>query len=546
VICQGTLDSVGPLEPATMPGGVVVQWDKDDCADLGIIKIDLLGLGMMAVLKDSIGLIRDHYGEEVDLAHLPPDSPDIYGVIQQADTIGMFQIESRAQMASLPRNNPRKFYDLVTQVALIRPGPITGQMTSPYLRRRQGKEPVTYPHPSLQPVLERTLGVPLFQEQLLRMAMICANFTGGEAEELRRALGHKRSQQRMKEIETKLRAGMTLNGIEAKAQDAIVQFISSFALYGFPESHSASFALLAYASAFLKVRYLAAFTAALLNNQPMGFYSPATLVKDAQRHGLKVRTIDVICSEWNCTLESGDENVILRLGLRYVRGLQQAAGEALVAERTLRPFNSTEDLACRVPQLSRANLAMLARIGALNKISAQAQLHRRDALWQIEKAARQPGPLLRDVIEADAGSPLDRMEIEERLIADYHGTGMTVGPHPMAYRRTALRRMGICSAAELRQQPHGKAAVVAGCVITRQRPGTAKGLIFLTLEDETGNANIIVMPDVYSADPMVVLNERFVKVKGTVQNQDGIVHLKAQKIQPLHVTAAETQSHDFH
>jgi error-prone DNA polymerase len=552
VICQGTLDSVVPLEPATMPGRVVVQWDKDDCADLGIIKIDLLGLGMMAVLKDSIGLIRDHYGEEVDLAHLPPDSPEIYGVIQRADTIGMFQIESRAQMASLPRNNPRKFYDLVTQVALIRPGPITGQMTSPYLRRRQGKEPVTYPHPSLQPVLERTLGVPLFQEQLLRMAMICANFTGGEAEELRRALGHKRSQQRMKEIETKLRAGMTLNGIETKAQDAIVQFISSFALYGFPESHSASFALLAYASAFLKVRYLAAFTAALLNNQPMGFYSPATIVKDAQRHGLKVRTIDVTCSEWNCTLEGiamsgalAPAKPILRLGLRYVRGLQQAAGEALIVERKLRPFHSTEDLARRVSQLSRANLAMLARIGALNKIS-ETQLHRRDALWQIEKAARQPGPLLRDVIETDAISPLQRMEIEERLIADYHGTGMTVGPHPMAYRRTALRRMGICSAAELRQQSHGKAAVVAGCVITRQRPGTAKGLIFLTLEDETGNANIIVMPDVYSADPMVVLHERFVKVKGTVQNQDGIVHLKAQKILPLHVTAAETRSHDFH
>jgi error-prone DNA polymerase len=668
VICQGALDSVVPLEPATMPGRVVVQWDKDDCADLGIIKIDLLGLGMMAVLKDSIGLIRDHYGEEVDLAHLPPDSPDVYDVIRQADTIGMFQIESRAQMASLPRNNPRRFYDLVTQVALIRPGPITGQMTSPYLRRRQLKEPVTYPHPSLQPVLERTLGVPLFQEQLLRMAMICANFTGGEAEELRRALGHKRSQQRMKEIETKLRAGMTQNGIDTKAQDSIVQFISSFALYGFPESHSASFALLAYASAFLKVRYLAAFTAALLNNQPMGFYSPATIVKDAQRHGLKVRCIDVTCSEWNCTLESEDKSIdglttgrrlsariapalggdgviqklccqddislpvilsaapencipysmdgrgvegsrrcflcgavlgssphsascerpdtafnletfarsfdspsvarslrvaqddsarrrggtstlanpILRLGLRYVRGLQQAAGEALVAERKLRPFTSTEDLARRVPQLSRANLAMLARIGALNKISPQTQLHRRDALWQIEKAARQPGPFLQDVIEADAASPLYRMEIEERLIADYHGTGLTVGPHPMAYRRTTLRHMGICSAAELRQLPHGKPAVVAGCVITRQRPGTAKGLIFLTLEDETGNANVIVMPDVYSSDPMVVLHERFVKVKGTVQNQDGIVHLKAQKILPLHVTAAETQSHDFH
>jgi len=546
VICQGELDSVVPLEPATMPGRVVVQWDKDDCADMGIIKVDLLGLGMMAVLKDSIGLIRDHYHEEVDLAHLPQDAPDVYDVIRKADTIGMFQIESRAQMASLPRNNPKKFYDLVTQVALIRPGPITGQMTSPYLRRRQGNEPVIYPDPSLEPVLKRTLGVPLFQEQLLRMAMICANFTGGEAEELRRALGHKRSKRRMLEIETKLRAGMTANGIESKSQDAIVQFITSFALYGFPESHSASFALIAYASAVLKVRYLAAFTAALLNNQPMGFYSPATIVKDAQRHGLKVKPLDVTCSEWNCSLEHESGKVLLRMGLRYVRGLQQATGEALIRAREQGPFTSTEDLTRRVPELSRANLAMLAKIGALNRISAETELHRRDALWQIEKAARPVGPLLKDVVEADAPSPLYKMDVEERLIADYHGTGMTIGPHPMAYRRTVLRKMGICSSAELRQLPHNKSAVVAGCVITRQRPGTAKGLIFLTLEDETGNANIIVSPDVYSRDPRVVLHERFVKIRGTVQNQDGIVHLKAENILPLQVTAAETHSHDFH
>ncbi|HZI55850.1 MAG TPA: error-prone DNA polymerase, partial [Verrucomicrobiae bacterium] len=546
VICQGQLDSVVPLEPATMPGRVVVQWDKDDCADLGIVKVDLLGLGMMAVLKDSIGLIRDHHNEEVDLAHLPADCPDVYEVMQKADTIGMFQIESRAQMASLPRNNPQKFYDLVTQVALIRPGPITGQMTSPYLRRRQGKEPVKYPHPSLEPVLKRTLGVPLFQEQLLRMAMICANFTGGEAEELRRALGHKRSKRRMHEIETKLRAGMTANNITPEAQNEIVQFITSFALYGFPESHSASFALLAYASAFLKVRYLAAFTAALLNNQPMGFYSPATIVKDAQRHGLKVRPVDVTSSQWECSLEHDATNIVLRIGLRYVRGLQQKAGEALVQARARGAFTSTEDLARRVPELSRANLAMLARIGALNKISVEAQLHRRDALWQIEKAARPVGPLLKDLVEADAPSPLQQMSLEQRLIADYHGTGMTVGPHPMSYRRKALRNLGICSSAELRELPHGRTAAVAGCVITRQRPGTAKGLIFLTLEDETGNANVIVAPDLYSSDPMVVLHERFIKVKGIVQNQDGVVHIKAQKIMPLQVTAAETYSHDFH
>ena len=553
VVCQGQLDSVVPLEPATMPGRVVVQWDKDDCADLGIVKVDLLGLGMMAVLKDSIGLIRDHYKEDVDLAHLPQDCPDVYGVIRKADTIGMFQIESRAQMASLPRNNPGKFYDLVTQVALIRPGPITGQMTSPYLRRRQGREPVKYPHPSLEPVLKRTLGVPLFQEQLLRMAMICANFTGGEAEELRRALGHKRSEHRMREIESKLRAGMTENGIAAKAQDEIVQFITSFALYGFPESHSASFALIAYASAFLKVRYLAAFTAALLNNQPMGFYSPATIVKDAQRHGLKVKPIDAMKSEWNCSLEPltdrqqkhGSE-FALRIGLRYVRGLQQAAGEALVQAREERPFTSTDDLARHVPQLSRADLIMLAKVGALNNISVDVKMHRRDALWQVARAARPVGPLFRTIIEPDTLSPLQMMTVEERLVADYEGTGMTVGPHPMAYRRTALRQARICSAAELRGLQHGKPAVVAGCVITRQRPGTAKGLIFLTLEDETGNANVIVSPDVYSHDPNVVLHERFVKIRGTVQNQDGIVHLKAKKIMPLQVTAAETQSHDFH
>jgi len=546
VLCRGQLDSVVPLEPATMPGRVVVQWDKDDCADMKIIKIDLLGLGMMAVLKDSIGLIREHYHEKVDLAHLPQDCPDVYEPIRKADTIGMFQIESRAQMASLPRNNPQKFYDLVTQVALIRPGPITGQMTSPYLRRRQGKEPVTYPHPSLEPILKRTLGVPLFQEQLLRMAMLCANFSGGEAEELRRALGHKRSEQRMKEIEKKLSAGMRQNGISGKAQDEIVQFISSFALYGFPESHSASFALIAYASAFLKVRYLAAFTAALLNNQPMGFYSPDTIVKDAQRHGLKVKAIDVTCSEWNCTLEKHAGKIVLRIGLRYVRGLQHSTAVTLVNERRRRPFTSTEDLARRIPGLSKANLSMLASIGALNNISSEAKLHRRDALWQVAKAGWRIGSLLRNAIEADAPSPLRLMELEERLIADYHGTGLTVGAHPMAYRRAEMRHMGIKSAAELREMPHGRAATIGGCVITRQRPGTAKGLIFMTLEDETGNSNVIITPDFYEKNRANVLYERFVQVSGKVQNQDGIVHLKAEAIRPLDISSAEISSHDFH
>jgi error-prone DNA polymerase len=303
VICQGQLNSVVPLEPAAMPGRVVVQWDKEDCADLGLIKVDLLGLGMMAVLEDSIDLIRDSYKEEVDLAHLPQDDPVVYRALQKADTIGMFQVESRAQMSCLPRLRPQKFYDIVVQVAIIRPGPIVGNMVHPYLKRRQGREEVVYAHPLLEPVLRRTLGVPLFQEQLLKMAMICADFSGGEAEELRRAFGFKRSEARMKEIEVKLRRGMARKGLTNKAQDEIVQAITSFALYGFPESHAASFALIAYASAYLKCHYLAAFTAAILNNQPMGFYQPFTLVKDAQRHGLKVRPVDVTRSDWLCTIE---------------------------------------------------------------------------------------------------------------------------------------------------------------------------------------------------------------------------------------------------
>ena len=303
VICQGQLNSIVPLEPAAMPGRVVVQWDKEDCADLGLIKVDLLGLGMMAVLEDSIKLIRESYREEVSLAHLPQDDPAVYEALQKADTIGMFQVESRAQMSCLPRLRPQKFYDIVVQVAIIRPGPIVGNMVHPYLKRRQGREEVVYPHPLLEPVLRRTLGVPLFQEQLLKMAMICADFSGGEAEELRRAFGFKRSEARMKEIEIKLRRGMARNGISPKAQEQIVLAITSFALYGFPESHAASFALIAYASAYLKCHYLAAFTAAILNNQPMGFYQPFTLIKDAQRHGLKVLPIDVTRSDWLCTIE---------------------------------------------------------------------------------------------------------------------------------------------------------------------------------------------------------------------------------------------------
>jgi len=577
VICEGRLDSVVPLEPASMPGRVVVQWDKEDCADMGIIKVDLLGLGMMAALKDSLELIQvhykhDHYHEEVDLAHLPADDPAVYSALQKADTVGMFQVESRAQMACLPRLKPTKFYDIVVQVAIIRPGPIVGNMVNPFLKRRQGREAVTYPHPSLETVLGRTLGVPLFQEQLLRMAMITANFTGGEAEELRRAMGFKRSEARMKVIEEKLRAGMTRNGICGETQEQIVQSITSFALYGFPESHAASFALIAYASAYLKCHYLAAFTAALLNNQPMGFYHPATIVKDAQRHGLKVLPMDVTRSDWKCSLETvascqrpvasksdalpGFENLALRLGLKYARGLREPAGQALVRERSLAPFASVQDLARRVPELRKDELTTLAEIGALNAVASgqwsvaserqNITLHRRDALWQVERAVRWSGPLLDELPEIDGESPLAAMTDEERLVADFRATGLTVGPHPMQYRRAEMQRMGIYRACDLAHLPNGRRLRIGGCVIARQRPGTAKGMMFMSLEDETGIANAIFAPDLLQKNRVLLISERFLMIEGILQNQDNVIHIRAEKVSPLRVTRAETVSHDFH
>jgi error-prone DNA polymerase len=561
VVCQGQLDSVVPLEPATMPGRVVVQWDKEDCADMGIVKVDLLGLGMMAVLEDSLKLIRQHQAEEVDLARLPADDSVVYDTLRKADTVGMFQIESRAQMACLPRLRPVKFYDIVVQVAIIRPGPIVGKMVHPYLKRRQGREAPECLHPSLEPVLARTLGVPLFQEQLLRMAMIAAGFTGGEAEELRRAFGFKRSEKRMSEVEVKLRRGMEKKGITGEVQDTIVKSITSFALYGFPESHAASFALLAYASAYLKCHYLAAFTAAILNNQPMGFYSPATLVKDAQRHGLRVRAIDVTCSDWPCTIERDGERLCMRLGLRFVKGLREEVGKEIVRERGVRVFASIDDLKLRVPGLQKAELTALAEIGALNFVGSKVGFHRRDALWQIERASRRAGPLLEGVDESDAAmiennsvndgeqnvetdrekySPLEAMTPEARLVSDFRNTGMTVGPHPMSYHRANLRRQGVLSARDLLRVANGTRVLVAGAVIARQRPGTAKGFVFLSLEDETGIANAIITPQIFREHHIVVVNQQFLLIEGTLQNQDNVISVKAERVRPLAI------SHDFH
>jgi error-prone DNA polymerase len=638
VVSQGELDSVVPLEPASMPGRVVIQWDKDDCADMGIVKVDLLGLGMMAVLQDAIELVNTSSTPNAqlptpkaesleprarfDLAHLPPDDPAVYDLLQKADTIGVFQVESRAQMATLPRLKPTHFYDLVVEVAIIRPGPIVGQMVHPYLNRRAGREEVIPLHPCLAPVLERTLGVPLFQEQLLRMAMVAAGFTGGQAEELRRAMGFKRSEKRMKPIEVQLREGMAKNGITGETAERIITSITSFALYGFPESHAASFALLAYASAYLKVHYPSAFYTALLNNQPMGFYHPATLVKDAQRRGVRFHPIDVQQSDWLCRVE--DDGGV-RIGFMYVNGLRKDMGQAMAAfDRTktmappplcakcgcddesmievvcdgtrgpgsgarapspesripvrryycnicshewtveLRPagrFKSIEDVVQRTG-LRRDELTTLADIGALNAFTSE----RRSALWQVERAVRPSGELYRDSglgvrdseheshrtpesripdPESRIPSPLRPMDAPERLQADYAGMSLTIGPHPMALRRSELALRGVLRAADLPRARDGRRVRVAGMVITRQRPGTAKGFVFLTLEDETGISNVIIRPDLYDRDRTVVVRQPFLMVEGVLQHQDGVLSVRAERVEGIH-GAASIDAHDFY
>jgi error-prone DNA polymerase len=727
VFCQGRLDDVVPLENASMPGRVVIQWDKDDCADMGLIKVDLLGLGMMSVIQDALHLVNTglrgapaaaaegessspeaaasgggaprapgmmsviqdallpdprplesrtpsrepRTGGMLDLAHLPSDDPAVYRMLQAADTVGIFQVESRAQMATLPRLKPEKFYDIVVEVAIIRPGPIVGNMVHPYLKRRQGQEPVTYPHPSLEPILKRTLGVPLFQEQLLRMAMVAAGFSGGEAEELRRAFGFKRSEQRMQQIEGKLRAGMTRQGITGETAEAIIKSITSFALYGFPESHSASFALLVYASAYLKAHYPAAFYTAMLNNQPMGFYHPATLVKDAQRHGVRFTPIDVQVSDWECRVEPEGQ---VRLGLMYVNGLREDIGRAIVQRARQRPrpergasgqsaaggppsksargwgparsdecgqcleqqkcpkcgcddhsmleetpdatyfcnicahewgkcrpqneapraehpapgsehqarYTSIEDLIARTG-VRRDELATLAEIGALNSLGYD----RRSALWQIEKAVRPPGelfvgreaglpsaesgvrvsadpqfgsrqPLADSFAQGSPGrgprpvdrglrpdSPLRPMSPPERLMADYSGTSLTIGPHPMALRRAEFALRGVLRAVDLPRGRHGRRVRVAGAVITRQRPGTAKGFVFLTLEDETGITNVIVRPDLFTEYKHTIVGAPYLLVEGVLQIQEGVTSVKAERVFSLTDTGPPVDSHDF-
>jgi error-prone DNA polymerase len=534
VICQGRLDEVVPLENASMPGRVVVQWDKDDCEDLGIVKVDFLGLGMMAVLQDAVELTHRR-GRGVDLAHIPKDDAATFDLMQKADTVGTFQIESRAQMATLPRMKPKEFYDVAIEVAIIRPGPIVGQMVHPYLARRNGEEPVEYIHPDLEPVLARTLGVPLFQEQMLRIAMIMADFDGGEAEDLRRAISFHRSQDRMKKVVEKLRTNMTRKKIAKEVQERIVNSLSSFALYGFPESHAISFALLAYASCWLKVHRAPEFYCGLLNNQPMGFYSPATLIRDGKRRGVKFLAVCAIHSEELCSIE---EAGAVRLGFNYVRGLNRDKAARLVAERKRRAFASLDDLLARVP-LSVTERRVLAKIGALNLLSE----HRRTALWEIESVFE-----IDDLFfgsSAQGVQPLQAMTGMERLQADYDGTRVTTGPHVMSFLRSRLDH--VTRATDLAKGKHGTKVTIAGVVICRQRPGTAKGHVFVSLEDETGIANAIVRCELFEKLRLTITHEPFLEIEGHLQHVEGVVSVLAKDVRGLNAPAMiDGQSHDFH
>jgi error-prone DNA polymerase len=548
VLARGRLDHVVPLEPAAMEGRVVIQWDKDDCADLGILKVDLLGLGMMALLEEAVPLVHAADGVTVDLAHLPQDDPETYAALRRADTVGVFQVESRAQMATLPRLKPRCFYDLVIEVALIRPGPVVGKMVHPYLSRRAGREPVRYPHPDLEPILRRTLGVPLFQEQLMRVAMTASGFTGGEAEALRRAMGSKRSVEKMQALSSRLREGMTRNGYAPEAQEEVLRGILSFAQYGFPESHSASFALLAYASAYLKTHFPASYCVALLNHWPMGFYHPATVVKDTQRHGVRVLPLCAASSRWACTREGP----AVRLGLRYVRGLRESAARALEAARDQAPFTSLDDLRRRAG-LDARELEALAELGALRHVDRARPYARREALWQVRAMTAVPEGLFSYGDTAREDAPVPAMTLPERLTADYRASGMTVGPHPLALYRAALGARGVVPAAGLRALRDGSAVQVAGAVITRQRPETAKGFFFLTLEDETGLLNGIVAPRVYEAQRAVFVGSAVLLLRGVLQHQDGVVSVKVHTAEVLDGDPGDTQhgplalpaSHDF-
>jgi error-prone DNA polymerase len=528
VIAEEPLCRLVPIENASMADRTVIQWDKDDLDEMGLLKVDVLALGMLSAIRRSFALLREHKGRELSLHTVPAEDPAVYAMISRADTMGVFQIESRAQMAMLPRLRPRSYYDLVIEVAIIRPGPIQGDMVHPYLRRRNGEEPVTYPSPEVRQVLERTLGVPIFQEQVMQLAVVAAGFTPGEADQLRRAMAAWRRRGGLKHFEERLITGMQARNYSVEFARQIFNQICGFGEYGFPESHAASFALLVYVSAWLKQHEPAAFTCALLNSQPMGFYAPSQLVQSACRAGVEIRPAEVNCSTWDCTLEATpDGRLALRLGLRLVSGFGRASGEQVVRQRCSQPYCSVQDLHERTG-LPQQELGALAAAGALAGIAG----NRHRARWAVA-GAEPPLPLL-PVLRIAEGLPLLRAPTEgQDIAADYQSLGLTLGRHPLALLRARLRRQGISTAMELQEVCDEARVHTAGIVTTRQRPASAGGVTFVTLEDETGYVNLIVWRQLADRQRRVLLESRLLGVWGQVQRQGDVLHLVAKRLEDL-------------
>jgi error-prone DNA polymerase len=543
VIARGALSRMVPIENATMADRTVIQWDKDDLDALGLLKVDCLALGMLTAIHRALDLISAYRNKLFTLADIPAEDPAAYEMIQRADTIGMFQIESRAQMSMLPRLKPACFYDLVIEVAIIRPGPIQGGMIHPYLRRRQKLEAVTYPSEAARGVLERTLGVPIFQEQVMQLAIVAAGFTPGEADQLRRSMAAWRRKGGLEHFEQRLIDGMGERGYPEDFARQIYQQILGFGEYGFPESHAASFALLAYVSAWLKRHEPAAFTCALLNSQPMGFYAPAQLVQDARRHGVEVRPVDVCHSDWDCTLERSRHNEpALRLGLRMIKGLSRHGAERIVQACHKAPFYNVQDVALRAG-LDKHDLQCLAAAGAVATLAG----NRHQARWQV-LGVEQPTPVLQ-AVNIREGAPMLRPPTEgEDLIADYASMGLTLGRHPLAMLRKRLDRLSVITASQLKDLPHESPAKVAGIVINRQRPATASGVLFLTLEDETGNVNVVAWRNLVDKQRRIVLGARLLGVVGVLEREGEVLNLVAARMEdytPL-LGKLVTRSRDFH
>ena len=551
VMTRGKLDELVPIENAAMENRTVIQWDKNDLEELGLLKVDCLCLGMLTAIRKCFAMIQDHWGRSLTLASTPQGDPEVYDMICEADTVGVFQIESRAQMSMLPRLRPRCWYDLVIEVSLVRPGPIQGDMVHPYLRRRNGIEPTVYPNEAIKKVLERTLGVPIFQEQAMKLAVVAAGFTPGEADQLRRAMGAWRKTGVIEKFQAKLKAGMKERGLSEKFADQVFRQIAGFGAYGFPESHAASFALLVYVSCYLKHYYPEAFCAALINSQPMGFYQPAQLVADARKHGVTVLPVDVNHSDWDCTLEPAENSQTqpvrrkLRLGLRMINGMRSGHADLIVQSRADCSFHSVADFARRTG-IGQAVIKQLSDADAFGSVKQD----RREALWQALGQEKTPleQPLFGDLeAEDDDTFALPELTLEQQVVEDYAAIGLSLKAHPMSFHRAQLQSQRVVCCADLANSENDSQVCVAGLVIMRQRPSTAKGITFVTLEDETGVANLVIKPPVWEKCYRIARQSPAWVASGKLEMRDNVVHLIVNRIEDLGDTKGlQTKSRNFH